>query len=193
MIYRIHHDDQFLTFEIPTREVLNKLGRAYPFHINRSPIEYAEVWKEPLHIVFRPPESSTKDVVPDLAEVDGELFISSRAYDVLKNVFDGHGEFLPVTFEGGSGYLFNVLTIAEKLDGLDSKLTGYDKHGNLEHFGFREDVMGEIPVFRAEIDSFQGIFCSGMVKELIEENRLTGVYFHVDLANPVGDSYGTAQ
>lgn len=193
MIYRIHHDVRFLAFEIPIREVLDKLGRAHPFHIDRTPIPYRDVWKEPLEIVFRPPENTTQNLVPDLAEVDGKLFFSEKAYQQLKELVEVEGEYLPVTYEGGNGYIFNVLTIAEDLNGLDDKLTGHDRHGNLENFAFREDVMGETPLFRAKIDEYQGIFCSDEFKKKINEAPLSGVTFSANLGNPIGESYGTLQ
>lgn len=192
MIYRIHHDDNFLAFEIPTREVLNRLGREYPFHINRAPIAYAPVWQEPFEILFCPPEEKTQDIVPDMSEVDGKLFLSERAFDILKDILNDNGEFLPITHKGGKGYIFNILTIAEDQRGLDEKLTAYDVNGNLENFGFVQNIMGQIPMFRTELDGYQGIFCNEAVRELIENNRLTGIFCHDDLSNPLGESYGTA-
>lgn len=192
MIFRIHHDDRFLTFEIPTREVLNKLGREHPFHINRAPISYIRVWKDPLHILFFPPEDNSQIIVPDLAEVDGKLFLSEKAYSVLENVIDGHGEFLPVTYDGGKGYILNILTIAEDMNGVDENLTGYDNNGNLEHFCFREEIMEMTPIFRTKIDDYQGIFCNEKMKSIIVNAGITGVLFHNDPANPLGENYGTS-
>jgi hypothetical protein len=143
--------------------------------------------------VFRSPENTTRNIVPDLAEVDGKLFFSQKAYQQLKEFIETEGEFLPVTYEGGNGYIFNVLTIAEDLNGLDEKLTGYDRHGNLANFAFREDVMRGVPLFRAEIDGYQGIFCNEEIKEKIVKASLTGVILSADLGNPIGESFGTLQ
>jgi len=185
MIYRIHHDDQYLAFEIPTREVLDKLGRSYPFHINRSPISYAVVWNTPLHIRFRPPEDFTQNIVPDLAEVDGKLFLSETAYSRLKNELASTGEALPVTYDGGTGYIFNILAIADDSNGVDELQTGYDKHGNLSNFGFHEDVMGKVAVFRTKLDHYLGIFCNAAFKTMVEESGLTGILFRNEVANPL--------
>ena len=189
MIYRILHDDHYLTFEIPTREVLNKLGRANPFHIDRTPKPYASLWHEPLNILFRPPEKDSQNIVPNLAEVDGKLFLDETAYGVLKDILKGDVECLPVRYEGGTGYILNILAIAEDMDGLDEKLTGYDQHGNLGNFGFVSEIMGIVPLFRAAIDGYQGIFCSEKVANLVVENGLKGVIFRKDLANPIGESF----
>ena len=51
-IYRIHPDwMNYQSFSISTREVLEKLGEEYPFHIDRSPKSYSDVWKR-LNIDF---------------------------------------------------------------------------------------------------------------------------------------------
>ena len=185
MIYRIYHNDQYLTFEIPTREVLDKLGRAYPFHINRTPISYAEVWKIPLHVKFRPPEDFTQNIVPDIAEVDGKLFLNEKAYNILKSALSSSGEALPVTYDGGTGYIFNILVIAEDKNGIDESRVGYDKNDNLSQFGFNEGIMETIPLFRIKLDHYLGIFCNEVIKTLIEESGLIGVIFGSDVANPL--------
>ena len=185
MISRIHHDDKFLTFEIPTREVLDKLGREYPFHINRSPISYESVWK-PLHILFRASEKYTQEIIPDLAEVDGKLFLNEKAFDALKSILAEHGEFLPVTYDAGSGYIFNILDIVEDRNALNEKLTGYDQHGNLSHFEFEEGRLKNVSIFRAKIDNYNGIFCTDIFKTAIEDAKLCGIHTHPDLSNLTG-------
>ena len=188
MIYRIHHNDDFLTFEIPTREVLDKLGRDYPFHINRTPMAYENLWNE-LHIVFRAPEKNSQEIIPDLAEVDGKLFLSQKAFRTLRGLLEGSGEFLPVTYDCGTGYIFNILNIAEDKNALDEKLVTYDEYENLTHFGFKEDSLKDTVIFRSKIDHFSGIFCTNRFKSAIEEAELTGIYLHTDLADFVGTSH----
>lgn len=193
MIYRIHQDDRYLAFEIPSQEVIDKLGRSYPFHIDRSPVAYKNIWQKPLHIKFRPPESFTKPIVPDISEVDGKLFLSEQAYETLHVALSQYGEFLPVSFDERTGYIFNILSVAERIGGLDEVVASYDAYDNLVHFGFKDEIMDAVTVFRSEIDSYQGIFCNQDLKDLIEKNELSGVFFHTDLANPIGESYGTHQ
>ncbi|MCX2841291.1 hypothetical protein OQJ59_06590 [Microbulbifer thermotolerans] len=146
-----------------------------------------------MKILLRPSESTTLNVVPDLAEVDGKLFFSKKAYQHLRELVDTEGEFLPVTYKGGTGFIFNILTIAEDQNGLNEKLTGYDRHRNLSNFSFREEVMGKTPIFRAKIDHYQGIFCNESFKNKVNEASLSGVNFSIDLGNPMRETYGPLQ
>jgi len=186
-IHRIHHNDDFLTFEIPTREVLNKLGREHPFHIDRSPKPYASVWSEPLNISFTPMEAGKEAHMPDICARNGRLFLNHKAYSALHSLLVSDGEFLPVAYEDGEGYLFNPLVVAEDLGMLDESLTGYDQHGNLKHFSFLENKLGDTVIFRAKIDNYYGVFCADQLKEVIEKANLTGVYFQSDLASFTGE------
>ncbi len=188
-IHRIHHDNNFLTFEIATREVLNKLGREYPFHIDRSPIAYAAVWSEPLNISFVPMEKGKETQMPDICDRNGRLFLSSKAYNIMHSLLANDGEFLPVTYGDESGYIFNPLVVAEDLGILDESNIGYDQHGNLEHFSFLENKLGDhdTVIFRAKIDNYDGVFCTDKLKETVEKSNLTGIYFQPDLANFTGE------
>lgn len=185
MIYRILHDDQYLTFEISTGEVLSKLGRSHPFHIDRTPIAYTPFWKSSLEISFRPPGDDTLDIIPNLAEVDGKLYLDVVAFDILKDVLKNNGEFLPVIHDETKGYIFNILTIAEERGGLDEQFTKNDIYGNLESLAFIDEIMARSPIFRTKIDGYQGIFCNEAIKEIIEKNSLHGIIFQTDLSSPV--------
>lgn len=187
-IHRIHHDDTYLIYEMSTREVLNKLGREHPFHIDRSPVAYSGVWKEPLIITFTKIDSATKNTVPDIAVRSGRLFMSDKAYNALNKLLAKDGEFLPVTYSDGKGYIFNPLAIAEDLEALNTERTAYDQGGNLAHFEFIESKLGHTSLFRAKVDNCSGVFCSDPVKSAIEKAELTGVYFQPDLANFAGES-----
>lgn len=188
-IHRIHHNDDYLIYQISTREVLDKLGREHPFHIDRSPISYADIWSTPLQITFVPIEDSTKPVIPDISESDGRLFLNIKAYQTLKPLIENDGEFLPVVYEDGEGFIFNPLTVAEDLDALNTSLTSHDKNGHLRHFEFFEDKLQNTAVFRAKVDHYAGLFCGEAIKEAIEGSNLTGVYFQPDLANWSGKLY----
>lgn len=67
-IHRIHNDDSYYTHTMSTSDVVSKLGREQPFHLDPSPVSYAKIWKEPLVLDFGPEEGETKyPVVPDIA------------------------------------------------------------------------------------------------------------------------------
>ncbi|MBB3060062.1 hypothetical protein [Microbulbifer rhizosphaerae] len=192
-INRIHQDDEYLIFHIPSDEVVEKLGRAYPIHIDHSPIQYASVWPAGFRIEFLPEVDSDAHIVPDLSVSGGKLFLSEKAYGALKSLLETDGEFLPVEYhKSEKGYLFNPLVIAEDMDALDEARTGYDEHGNLEHFDFIENKLESVATFKAKIDHFNGVFCRDTLKNTIEETGLTGVYFQPDLANFSGESSDTS-
>ncbi|AZZ94947.1 hypothetical protein [Hahella sp. KA22] len=187
-IYRIIHEESYLTFEIPTGEILEKLGREYPFHIKRAPVPYHAVWK-PLNIKFKAAESRAKNI-PDIAARNGRLFFNEKAYKALSGLLAQVGEFLLVNFDESHGYLFNPLRTAEEVDGVDRRLTAYDANQNLVNITFDESKVGGFPIFRTELDTFQGIFCNEAFAEAYRQSKLTGIFLHSDLSNPLGESYG---
>jgi len=184
-VHRILNDDSYYTFVIPTREVLDKLGREHPFHIDRSPVPYSDVWKEPLFLDFGGEEGETKhEVVPDLAMRNGRLFFNEKAYALLGADLQKDGEFLPVNYEGGTGYIFNPLTIAEKFWAVDDRITTYNEYGEVQNLGlFEEKLPAGTMVFRCEATKYAGVFCTDQMKEAVEDAGLVGIFFHPDLAN----------
>lgn len=191
-IHRIHQNDDFLVYNIPSKEVLDKLGREYPFHIDRSPVQYANIWK-PLKIKFLPIVDSKASTIADISIGDGRLFLSSKAYEALYKLLGNDGEFLPITYDGGEGVMFNPLTIAEDIDVLNESLIGYDQHGHLEHFEFIEETLKDTVIFRTKIDHYHGLFCGDLLKNTIEKSGLEGIYFQPDLANFTGEPHSHTQ
>jgi len=191
-IHRIHQNDNSLVYNIPSREVVDKLGREYPFHIDGSPVQYAGIWK-PLNIKFLPMADSKASIVPDISKGDGRLFFNTKAYDALHKLLQNDGEFLPVTYEGGEGMIFNPLTIAEDLGALNESLIGHDQHGQLEHFEFIEEKLKNTIIFRAKIDHYAGLFCGDALKDAVECSGLEGIYFQPDLADFTGEPHSFTQ
>ena len=187
-IYRIHNDDRYTVYHISSSEVINKLGRAYPIHIDHSPVRYADVWPDEFAIAFLADVDSDATEVPDISLSGGKLYLSEAAYAALGELLKNDGEFLAVQHQGGSGYLFNPLVIAEEHGALNSERTVYDPHGNLEHFEFIESALGSAVVFRTELDSFTGLFCQDNFKQAVSDTGLTGISFQPDLANFGGDT-----
>lgn len=194
MIYRIHHDENYLMHVIPPVESMKKLGAEHgTFAFNAEPKKYAEVW-QPLHIEFAACTGKKTKTIPDISENFGRLFLSQKAYTTLKELLAESGEFLPVTFDkAGQGYIFNPLLTAEQLSAVDEKLTTHDQHGNLENFGFQKEKLKETAILKTQLDTFKGIFCNDAVKQACEAENLTGIRFHPDVANPIGEAYGTEQ
>ncbi|MCI0507599.1 MAG: hypothetical protein L0Z73_16015 [Gammaproteobacteria bacterium] len=192
-LYRIYGDDaHYLNFVIPGQEVIKKLGgRDYPFHIDRSPKPYSQVWKEPLQIDFYYGDYAKGKTIPDIAENGGRLYFSEPAYKALHKLMEDCGEFLPVIHRDGKGYIFNPLKTAEEVEGIDGKKTVYDVNGNLESFSFHEKRVKSFMVFRTKLDTYLGIFCQEAFKRAVEDGGFTGINFGSDLSNPLGTAYRT--
>lgn len=193
MIYRIHHDDNYLMYVVPPVESMRKLGEQHGvFAFNSEPKPYASVWT-PLQIEFHACEGKKAKAMPDVSEHFGRLFLSEKACQALNVLLETCGELLPVTHKNGTGYIFNPLITAEQLGAIDDKLTSHDQHGNLAHFGFVEAKLKDTAIFKTRLDTWTGIFCSDMLKQAYENAGLTGITFHPDVSNPVGEPYGTLQ
>ncbi|MCW8125697.1 hypothetical protein [Microbulbifer halophilus] len=191
-LHRIHREDHYLIFTIPTSEVLNKLGRKYPFHIKRGPDSYTQVWKEPLEIVFKAGDDSRGESVPDLQVMNGRIFFSQKAFDLIGSSLSQDGEFLPITYDGKTGYIFNPHVIAEDHDALDDKVTIKNDYGDLQNLGFIEEKLpAGTQVFRTKADSYHGVFCTELFKQDVERSGLVGIFFQPDLANLFGGSAST--
>ena len=183
-IHRLHPDwSRFLQFAIDPDDVEAKLGEDCLFHIDRSPRPYAALWR-PLRICFGAAPGSKATQRPDLAVTSGRLYLSERASGVLRALVDGCGELLEVADESGSGYLLNILRLAEQVDGVDTRLSRKNAYGDLEHLVFHEDRVAAMPVFRTAFDDYFGIYCGDAFKDAVEQAGLTGLRFGVDLGNP---------
>ena len=193
MIYNILQDDTYLIHIVPPVESMQKLGEQYgTFAFNPDPVSYQEVWS-PLEIEFSTCEKHTQNIIPDLSENYGRLYMNEKAHMALCDLLTASGEFLLVTSQGQQGYIFNPLHTAEQHGAVNAELLGYDEHGNLVHYGFFEEKLKNIHIFKTELDNCTRLFCSEVFKTAIEDAAFKGIYFNPDLANPIGKAYGIVQ
>jgi len=193
MIYRIHHDDAFLIYEVSAIESMSQLGEQHgTFAFDSTPRSYSSVWKT-LTVQFKACEPSCKNIIPDVSENFGRLFLSQKAHDCLSELLSTCGECLPVKFADDSGYIFNPLKTSEQLDANNEKTIVHDQHGNLVNYGFHEEKVSGSPIFKTQLDRYSGIFCLESFKDAYEQAGLTGLMFHPDLSNPIGESFGSTQ
>lgn len=190
MIYSILQNNQYLMHIVPPVESMRKLGEKYgTFAFNPEPISYQKVWT-PLEIEFQACEKHTQNITPEISENYGRLYMSENAHAALGKLLNECGEFLRVTHNGQQGYLFNPLHTAEQHDAVNTNLLGYDEHGNLVHYGFYEDKLKDIHIFKSELDNCTRLYCSEAFKAAVENLPLNGIYFCSDLGNPSGEAYG---
>ena len=191
-LYRIHADDtRYLNFVVDSSDVRKNLGKDCVFHMDRRPRSYAHVWKTPILIDFHYGRQGKNKSVPDIAVINGRLYFGEDAYRRLHTIIDAAGEFLPVHHPDGTGFVFNPLKTAEEVDGIDEAKTAYDPHGNLAHYAFQEDRVKDFPMFRTEMDTYQGVFCHDAFKEAVEAAGFKGVLFGRDYSNPIGVAFGS--
>ncbi|MCO7223303.1 imm11 family protein [Pleionea sp. CnH1-48] len=172
----------YLNFVLDSKETRNKLGKSTQFHFNPSPISYADVW-QPIDIDFAKLSGGAKGGMPDITLRNGRLFLNQTAFESLYSVLEKHGELLPVLYQDKTGYLFNPLSLAESVEGVDQKLSTRDHYGELQSLAFHEERVKDFAVFRTAFDNYQGVYCSSAFKQLVEEAGLKGIVFNSDLGN----------
>ncbi len=194
MIYRIHTDQNYLVHQIPPIEALSKLDDEHgKICCSFSPKKYLNGWS-PINIEFYAHSRKAKQL-PDASLDYGRLFFSERAHQKLNSLIENCGEFLPVNYKSGSGYIFNPLKIAEDLKAINNSLLSYDEHGNITSYGFFQDRIEESKsiIFKTELDSYIGVYCLDIFKDAFENTGLPGLVFNTDLCNPINEVYGTKQ
>lgn len=188
-IHRVNTDDRYPFFAISSTDIRKKMGDDCIFHMSSAPRPYANEWKEPVLLEFDPPEHAEIVAFPDLVEDNGCLFLSERAHGVLRPVIEQDGEFLTVVFEGGTGYIFNPLKLAEEF-GVDENLTTKNEFGEIQSLVVLEEkVPTNTALFKVKADNYKGLFCTDEFKSMVEGPELVGVCFPPDLADIFGGGW----
>src|SRR3990167_2976035 len=183
MIHVIHPDArQYMTHVLDSKDARRKLGPDTQFHFNQRPVSYAHQW-HPLEIGFARAAGIKKAAMPDLMIRNGRLFLNEKAHNALKKLLTPCGEWLPVTYSGNSGYLFNILALAESVDGLDIGRCSKNSFVELQSLAFIEERVQTFAIFRTAYDDFMGAYCNDDFKQAVEKAGLTGLSFSADLGN----------
>ncbi|GAA5445425.1 hypothetical protein Misp06_03628 [Microbulbifer sp. NBRC 101763] len=185
MIYRIHPNiKDYLMVTFDGDKAREALGEDTDFYMDERPFPYQNEW-QPMEVDFDDAFGGKKKEIPDISLNVGKLFLSEKAYNLLKDKLSKFGELLPITFEGKKGYIFNGLTTVKT----DEKLSIHDPLNDRFSIEFNENNIEEISIFKAEID-FNGYFCNDELKNIIESNNLTGINFSIDVGNPFPEELG---
>lgn len=154
------------------------------FDVNFEAKPYSKLWKS-MDVSFANDGSGLSgNLIPDISEHNGRLFLSQKAYNALKSLLAQDGEFLPVRYEQGSAFLFNPLSLAENVNGLDAELSIKNEWGDIENMAFYEERVKDFIIFRSVFDNYRSAFCSDILKNAITSAGLKGVFFTSDLGNP---------
>ena len=112
----------------------------------------------------------------------GIVLFNQKAKDCLEGVFGDYVEFVPAKYQDDIYYIVNVLNIVDGLNYEKSefKKTHDGKPYAVNKFSFRSNIVKNIPIFKVffwkNIYSTD-ILVSQEVKDIVEENGLTGFSF----------------
>lgn len=117
----------------------------------------------------------------DLATAGPYLILSTRAADVLRDLLEPNGEFLPVVFpENPDVALFHPTTALDALDKEKAELRYMDlekkKPFKVVRYWFVEEKLGDVPIFVLAEDAGK-IFVADAFVERVCENQPTGFGF----------------
>jgi hypothetical protein len=187
MIYKIFDDAMnFASFSLDLESVLDILdphiGEQAAMQFSQLNLALSEYWK-PLSITLRSNDES-QNKLPDLTLWrSASCIMSGRALKVLENELSAFGEFLPLTYQGERCALFNCLKQIDADPNNSSRVEEQGYFMDVEHLAFPADT-NEL-MFKCPYENNRNLFCSIRFKKLADENRLGGIYFGEDLAEPL--------
>ena len=107
--------------------------------------------------------------------------MSDKAYTALKESLAPYGEFLPLTIDGESSFVFNCMRLVEaekscsEPDIVDGLWLG------VKSIGFSSESIEGNLIFKSKFDRCSSIYCGDSFKALIESSELDGLMFVEDL------------
>jgi len=184
LIYRIHPNiKNFLMLHLDGDKAREALGEDTDFYMDERPIPYLPNWKV-MEVAFLDAFGGEDKEIPDISANVGKLFLSEKAFKLLKDQLVDCGETLPVIYENGNGYIFNCLKVVDA----NEKQSMHDPLNDRFSVVFDENP-DEFSLFKSGID-FDANFCNESFKRIVEENNLTGISFSVDIGNPFPEELG---
>ena len=189
-LYTMYSDfDRFAVIGYDEKQIISLCG-SDRFNFIGAPKPFKDILTETLSIDFTDDSGGLAGtVIPEIQEYSGRMFLNEKAYHALKDIIKDDGEFFPVTYEKGAGYIFNPLRLAEDVDGLDVTLCIKNEWGDIENMGFHEKRVSKFAIFKTEFETYQNFYCREDVKDAIEGAALKGMTFTSEL----GAEFGMAQ
>lgn len=185
MLYSMVSDlEEYAYIGFDREEIHDKFGDDIREHIDLTyrPISYLDSWVPISVSLYKEEGGITGDKVADIMPFQGKLFLSQVAYELLHPLIETDGEFLPVEYEDGNGYIFNPLSLAENVKGLDTKKSVKNGLRDVEAMAFFDVRVSQFMIFKTEFDNYVSMICQTEVKDAIEQGKLGGVIFSKNLA-----------
>ena len=124
-----------------------------------------------------------RETLPDVSMwALGVILLSPAAYTVFHACLEKAGEFLPITIEGETYHLFNVLyIIPESATNREKAVEIIDSgvHLGQGNVSFDESFLGSegIAVFKTPTDRLVFSYCTEQFKKLYDDNGFKGLVF----------------
>lgn len=182
--YRLQpENNKYMYFELDAYDLLETLGG--DFDITTFGENKKDIWK-PVKGKFYSSEN-TSIIIPDITIWSTNLLIlNQKAYAVLNEELNHLGEFLDVTVESTTYYLFNIMNQLndDVIDNDKTELAMFKGQVvGLKSLGFNAETIDDKNLlFKIDFDKGVDLFCTEGFKSLIENAELTGLAYHKELA-----------
>lgn len=148
--------------------------------VNNKPRNFSNIVKEPLILSFPLMDKEDKyKPIPDIDLHSGRLLLNQKAYDTLRPLIESDGDFMPAIYQGENYYFFIPMRVAQ----INSNLTHKNEWDEIISIGFDEEETKDWALFRTEYNGYMSLYCQQSIVDVIEQEKLTGLYITNDLAN----------
>ena len=175
-VYRITSSGEYRTFgpKIDTKE--NRTGCRFDG-------SFLESWK-PIHLTTRPAEQcGISDETPDLNFVSTTTpLLTPKAFDILYPYLKPYSQFFETTTDYGNMFLVNVTNINDCLDYKNCELKYFsnsERIMRIDNFCFFDEKLNELEIFLIPEERRAFPYVTEGLKNIIEENGLTGFRFEL--------------
>lgn len=182
MIYELSHDyENTYLLLIDGAELYTKMPKFRPTFKAKP---RTEEWVIPTATFFKSENFiGSSEVLPDITNWStGVLAFNSRSYAVFRDYLIESGEFLPITVNGESFYLFNTLyVIPDSLIDMKNAVDVIDSgvHAGQSNVSYDEHHLESesILIFKTPTDKLFSSYCTEQFKKLYEEHGFKGLLF----------------
>jgi hypothetical protein len=160
--------------QIPIKQLLD-----FPKHN----LALSNVWQRMQATFESIADVTLSETIPDVTTwVAGTLVLSDKAKQLL-TCLEGHGEYLPIDTPAGEYWIFNCLEVLPADEKQSKRTVEKGQFLDIKTIVFSEDDIKNICIFKTDYDGFRSTFCTGILKEEIVKNHLSGLTFNTDLTS----------
>ena len=172
-IYRLQYDAyEYPRVDISMDEIMDKLPGGRQTMVKGK--SRKDAWVILNATYYYNKDNPEKPICPDISKAAFEMVFSQKAKDELESVLGQYGEFLPVSVEGETRYLFNLLNSTDAIDPFNSKKEICDGIAvGIEKIAFLEHEVRDLCIFNTAYDGYSCIYCTDEFKDLIGKSGLT--------------------